>query len=85
MSLEDLGLLDVLHRVDQGDEPGPRSGSLRERLLEAGLVEEEKGSLRLTQAGVERCKSLTHRAMADAAAERVLKEREGTESEDASP
>ncbi len=85
MSLEELGLLDVLHRIDEGDEPGERSRSLRERLLEGGLVEEDGGSLRLTQAGIERCKSLKHRDMADTAAERVLKEREEADSDEASP
>ena len=85
MSLEELGLLDVLHRVDEGDEPGQRSGLLRERLLEAGLVEEEGGVLRLTQAGIERCKSLKHRAMADNEAVRVLKEREEAEAGETAP
>lgn len=84
ISLEELGLLDVLHRIDEGQEPGERSRALRERLLEAALVNEEDGSLRLTQAGIERCKALKHRAMADFEAELVLKEREEAESADAS-
>ncbi|MCY7354046.1 MAG: hypothetical protein LH470_03000 [Lysobacter sp.] len=84
ISLEELGLLDVLHRIDEGQEPGQRCRALRERLLEAALVDEDNGSLRLTQAGIERCKSLKHRAMADFEAELVLKEREEAESADAS-
>lgn len=83
MSLEDLGLLDVLIRIDEGQEPGQRSGALRERLLETALVDIQDGELRLTQAGIERCKSLKHRAIADAEAKLVLKEREEAESEDA--
>ncbi len=83
ITLEELGLLDVLHRIDEGEAPGERSRLLRERLVESALVEEEGGSLRLTQAGIERCKSLKHRAMADVEAELVLKEREGADSADA--
>ena len=84
MSLEDLGLLDVLNRIDEGHELGQRSDALRERLLEVGLVDLQEGALRLTQAGVERCKSLKHRDIADAEAARVLREREDAESESAS-
>lgn len=84
MSLEDLGLLDVLHRIDEGHAPGERSQALRDRLLETGLVELDDGAFRLTQAGIERCKSLKHRSIADAEAALVLKEREDAESADAS-
>jgi len=83
ITLEELGLLDVLHRIDEGEVPGERSRLLRERLVESALAEEESGSLRLTQAGIERCKSLKHRAMADVEAELVLKEREEADSADA--
>jgi len=85
MSLEDLGLLDVLNRIDEGHDWGQRSDALRERLLEVGLVDLQEGALRLTQAGIERCKSLKHRAIADAEAALVLKEREESESADAEP
>lgn len=85
MSLEDLGLLDVLNRIDEGHEPGERSHALRERLLDTGLVDIQEGALRLTQAGIERTKSLKHRAIADAEAARVLKEREEGESAAAEP
>lgn len=83
ISIEELGLLDVLHRIDEGHAPGERSRTLRERLLEDGLVDEEGESLRLTQAGIERCKALKHRAMADLEAKLVLKEREEGEPADA--
>ncbi len=78
IALEDLALLDVLQRIDQGQPPTRHSQALRERLAEAGLVEaDEAGAdLRLTDAGVERCKSLLHRLAADAEAAQVLKERE---------
>jgi len=84
MSLEDLGLLDVLNRIDEGHEPGERSVALRERLLDTGLVEVQDGLLRLTQAGIERTKSLKHRVIADAEAALVLKEREEAEAADKS-
>lgn len=77
ISLEDLALLDVLQRIDQGQAPGRHSQTLRERLIEAALAEAgEDGALTLTDAGVERCKSLRHRVAADAEAAQVLKERE---------
>ncbi|MDQ3617386.1 MAG: hypothetical protein M3374_01445 [Pseudomonadota bacterium] len=76
ISIDELALLDVLHRIDQGQEPGPHSGKLRERLIESGLVEEDAAHLRLTEAGIERCKGLYHRVAADAEAALILKERE---------
>lgn len=84
MSLEDLGLLDVLIRIDEGHAPSPRSDALHERLVETGLVEVHEGELRLTQAGIERTKSLKHRVIADAEAALVLKEREEAEPADKS-
>ncbi|MGO1070323.1 hypothetical protein [Lysobacter sp. CA199] len=78
ISLEDLALLDVLQRIDQGHPPGRHSQALRERLVEAALAQtdDEGEHLSLTDAGVERCKSLRHRVAADAEAALVLKERE---------
>jgi len=78
ISLEDLALLDVLQRIDQGQPPGRHSAALRERLIEAALAhsDAEGEPLTLTDAGVERCKSLRHRVAADAEAAQVLKERE---------
>ncbi|MEI2457437.1 hypothetical protein ABU614_06375 [Lysobacter firmicutimachus] len=77
ISLEELALLDVLQRIDAGHAPGAHSLALRERLIEAALVEAgDDDGLRLTDAGVERCKSLRHRVAADAEAALVLQERE---------
>jgi hypothetical protein len=76
ISLEELALLDVLERIDQFLEAGPNSGPMLERLVDVGLAEEVDGVLRLTDAGIERCKSLHHRVAADAQAELVLLERE---------
>jgi len=86
ISLEDLALLDVLQRIDQGHAPGDHSRALSERLVEAALAEAgEDGALILTDAGVERCKSLRHRVAADAEAAQVLKEREEAGQEAESP
>lgn len=76
ISLEDLALLDVLERIDQGLELGFNSSLLRNRLIDVGLAERIEGYLRLTDAGVERCKSLHHRVAADEEAAQVLLERE---------
>ncbi|MGH8076639.1 MAG: hypothetical protein ACREPE_04855 [Lysobacter sp.] len=76
ISLEELALLDVLERIDQWLEHGPNAGPMRVRLVEVGLAEDVEGTLRLTDAGIERCKSLHHRVKADAEAELVLLERE---------
>jgi len=75
ITLEELGLLDVLHRIDQGQPPDAHSKPLRDRLVEAGLAEFDADDLRLTEAGVERCKGLRHRVAADAEAALVLEER----------
>jgi len=76
ISLEDLALLDVLERIDQWLEAGPNAATLHERLVEVGLVEQIDGTMRLTDAGIERCKSLHHRVAADAQAELIVQERE---------
>lgn len=75
ISLEELALLDVLERIDQWHEPGVNSAPLRGRMVEIGLTEMVEGTMRLTDAGIERCKSLHHRVAADAQAELVVKER----------
>lgn len=75
ISLEELALLDVLHRIDQGIELKHGDSEIRERMAASGLIEDDEQGLRLTPAGVELCKSLQHRVAADAAAEKVLQER----------
>lgn len=80
MSLEDLALLDVLDRIDQHIEPPPNSQALRQRLIDTGLVVLEGDVLRLSDAGIERCKSLHHRVISDAEAAALLAEREESES-----
>jgi hypothetical protein len=76
ISLEELALLDVLERIDQWLDHGPNAAPLLARLVEVGLAEKVEEGLRLTDAGIERCKSLHHRVKADAEAELVLLERE---------
>lgn len=82
ISLEELALLDVLQRIDQGQPLTRHSRALHDRLISAALVEAglivpgEEPSLQLTDAGVERCKSLRHRVAADTEALQVLRERE---------
>ena len=84
ISLEELALLNVLQRLDHGQAPEPHSATLRERLIEAALVEaDDSDGLRLTDAGVERCKSLRHRVAADAEAAALLKEREAAAAAEA--
>lgn len=80
MSLEDLALLDVLDRIDQHIEPAPNSGALRQRLIDTGLVLDEGGAIRLSDAGIERCKSLHHRVISDAEAAALIAEREESDS-----
>ena len=80
ISLEELALLDVLERIDQGLEHGPNAAQLLERLVDVGLLEKVEGSMVLTDAGVERCKSLHHRVAADAEAVLVVLERQKTEA-----
>lgn len=83
MSLEDLALLDVLDRIDQHIEPAPNSSALRQRLIDSGLVLDEGGAIKLSDAGIERCKSLHHRVISDAEAAALLAERDENNSEQA--
>lgn len=76
ISLEDLALLEVLKRVDQGDEPSSVETEIRQRLYDSGLATEGEGGLHLTSAGIELCKSLQHRVAADAQAEKILQKRD---------
>jgi len=75
ISLEDLALLDVLSRIDQGVELVHGDTAIRERMVESGLIEDDDSGLRLTTAGIEMAKSLQHRVAADAQVEKVLQQR----------
>ena len=74
ISLEELALLDVLDRIDQMLEFGRNSIDLQQRLIDNGLVVVEEGVFRLSDAGIERCKSLHHRVVADTEAAALLAE-----------
>lgn len=75
ISLEDLALLDVLNRIDQQVELTHGDTEIRQRMVDSGLISDDKDGLRLTTAGIELCKSLQHRVAADAQAEKVLQKR----------
>ena len=84
ISLEELALLDVLHRIDQGVELTHGDSEIRLRMVESGLIADDADGLRLTSAGVELCKSLQHRVAADAQVEKVLQQRAESEANDGS-
>ena len=81
ISLEDLALLDVLNRIDQGVELVHGDTAIRQRMVESGLIEDDDVGLRLTAAGVELCKSLQHRVAADAQVEKIMQQRAAAESD----
>ena len=72
---QQIDLLECLIRIDRGETLDGRAGALRDRMIEAGLVDEVDGALRLTTAGIERCRSLQHRLASDREAAKVLAER----------
>ena len=74
--LEDLALLETLHRVDRQEAPASGDTLVFQRLIESGLAEEGEHGLHLTVAGVEMCKSLQHRVAADAQAAKIVEQRE---------
>lgn len=76
MGQQELDLLECLQRIDLGKELDSRAAELVNRLVAAGLVDDDNGMLTLTAAGIRRCQSLQHRQAGDAAAVRVLDERE---------
>ena len=80
ISLEDLALLDVLKRIDQGIELVQGDTAIRQRMVEDGLIEDDADGLRLTTAGIELCKSLQHRVAADAQVEKILEKRAVSET-----
>ena len=69
---QDLDLLECLLRIDLQQPLDEQAGELIDRLIEGGLVDRENGDLRLTSAGVERCRSLQHRVASDKEAAKVL-------------
>lgn len=75
ISIEDLALLEVLQRVDQCIPMHSGDTEIRERLIQSGLAEEDGDFTKLTLAGVEMCKSLQHRAAADAQVARQQEQR----------
>ncbi len=75
--LEELALLEVLRRIDSGAELVDGDDAIRTRLLDGALATEVGGTIALTRAGIELCKSLQHRVAADAQAARLLQERRG--------
>jgi hypothetical protein len=76
ISLEDLALLEVLHRIDQHIPLSSKDTDIRKRLVESGLLEDDEHGPRLTSAGIEMCKSLQHRVAADAQAAKIREQRE---------
>ena len=80
ISLEDLALLDVLRRIDQGVELVHGDTVIRQRMVGDGLIDDDADGLRLTTAGIELCKSLQHRVAADAQVEKILQKRAGSET-----
>lgn len=80
ISLEDLALLDVLKRIDQGIELVHGDTAIRQRMVEDGLIEDDADGLRLTTAGIELCKSLQHRVAADAQVEKIMQKRTVSET-----
>lgn len=87
ISLEDLALLDFLKRIDQGVELAQDDTVIRQRMMDDGLIDDDADGLRLTNAGIELCKSLQHRVAADAQVEKVMQKRAVSEgaANDADP
>ena len=80
--LEDLALLEVLKRIDQGAELTVSDAPIRQRLYESALAMDVEGGMQLTAAGIEMCKSLQHRVAADAQAARIVEARQADEAAD---
>ena len=75
MGQQEIDLLECLLRIDLGQRLDARADSMRDRLVEAGLVAQRSGELALTPAGIERCRSLQHRIAGDREAAKVISER----------
>lgn len=76
ISLEDLALLEVLHRIDQRIPPLSEDADILTRLIESGLAADDEDEPYLTSAGIELCKSLQHRVAADTQAAKIREQRE---------
>jgi hypothetical protein len=76
ISLEDLALLEVLQRIDQGVELTSGDTEIRQRMADSGLIFDDADGLRLSPAGIELAKSLQHRVAADAQAEKVRQQQQ---------
>jgi hypothetical protein len=79
ISLEDLALLEVLTRISQHSALTDDDSVVRDRMIESGLVVEDEEGLALTSAGIEMCKSLQHRAAADAQVAKILQQRQNSD------
>lgn len=86
VSLEDLALLEVLKRIDQGTPLEPADTEIMQRLRDRGLVaDDEDGELRLTSAGIELTKSLQHRVAAEAQAQKIVQQKKKKNGEGSQP
>ena len=74
---QQIDLLECLLRIDRGEALDARAADLKDRLVEAGLVDENDGLLYLTPAGIDRCRSLQHRMASDREAAKVVARRSG--------
>lgn len=69
---QELDLLECLLRIDTRQALDARAADMRQRLIEAGLVQVRGDDLALTPAGIERCQSLQHRIAGDKEAAKVI-------------
>lgn len=60
MTVEELAFLDCLRQIDGGAPENTRHPALGQRLIEDLMAERHDGMIRLTAAGIERCRSLQH-------------------------
>jgi hypothetical protein len=72
MGQQEIDLLECLLRIDMGQALDARAEDMRLRLIDAGLVQESGNGLALTPGGIERCKSLQHRAAGDREAAKAI-------------
>ena len=72
---DELDLLECLLRIDLHHALDDRARGLIDRIVDAGLADRQAGTLSLTHAGVQRCKSLQHRLASDQEAARILQQR----------